>query len=53
MKQSKQLKQCSECHATAPTELTSCNFCGQTMCYDCRSEHERTCEDNEDKESSA
>jgi hypothetical protein len=45
-------RKCIECHADTPTELTTCNYCGRTLCYDCRDQHERTCEDNDDKEDS-
>jgi len=42
------VRECSVCASTH--NLTSCNYCGATMCVDCTHDHEPECEDNDEKE---
>jgi hypothetical protein len=41
---------CTECSQADWEQLTTCTYCGKSVCYDCRDEHERECEDNDEEE---
>jgi hypothetical protein len=42
-----ELTECEIC-CQIGVELSSCNFCGATVCYDCISDHEPECDDKEE-----
>lgn len=40
-------QRCCQCHNEVEIEIIYCTYCGGAVCYDCRDEHERECEDND------